>query len=159
MKHIKKRERKPKPIFAGKRPIKQRMWDYMRRNKIFKPMDIMTILDVKYNTVRSFLYPLMIAGMVQKKEQSKKIAHSVYVFTAKDNVIHAPMVNSREVYCYTSGISIDIGARNILKGALEYMSQGQIAEKLGVSKAAINLLVHNKYPSPAQMYKKIREIL
>lgn len=159
MKHTKKRERKPKPIFMGKRPIKQRMWDYMRRNKIFKPIDIMTILDVKYNTVRSFLYPLMLAGMIQKKEPSKKIAHSVYVFSAKDSVILAPLVNSREVYCYVTGVSIDIGAKNILKGALEYMSQAQVAAKLGVSKATINLLIHNKYPNPAQMYKKIREIL
>lgn len=159
MKHTKKRERKPKPIFAGKRPIKQRIWDYIRRNPIFRARDIMTILDVNYNTLRAFLYPLRVAGFIQEKNSAKTMLDTTYVLVAKENVIYAPLITSREVYCYATKVSVDIGARHILTGALAYMSQGDIARKTGLSKTTVNLLVHNKYPNPAQAYKKIRECL
>lgn len=155
------RERKPRQTMFGKRPIKQRIWDYMRRRKVFTPREIMTILEVNQNTLRSFLYPLMVAGFIQRKkvaEGKNKVLDSTYVFVAKDAVIQAPLVKSTEVYCYYSKTSCDIGARTLLKGALEQMSQGQVAQRLGISKTTINLLVHNKYPNPAEIYKKIREV-
>jgi len=155
----KKRERTPKLKFGGKRTVKQRVWDYMRRNPVFKPRDILTILDVNYNTLLGYIYPLTVAGFLQKKTNKRNFLDSTYVFIAKENVIHCPLINSKEVYCYTTKVSVDIGARHILMGALKYMSQGDIANKTGLSKTTINLLVHNKYPNPANAYKTIREKL
>jgi hypothetical protein len=157
---IKTRVRNPRAKFNSVRPIKQRMWDYMRRNKTFKPEDMAILLEVKYHTLRSFLNPLELAGVILKKSKGKTILDSVFVLVIKDNVINAPLVSAKEVYCYTTKISCDIGARGLLKKALASgMSQGEIADKVGVSKTTLNLLVHNKYPNPAPIYKKIRECL
>ncbi|BAK73726.1 hypothetical protein [Arcobacter sp. L] len=160
----KPRKRIAKTTFAGKRSVKQRVWDYMRRNKLFKVKDMQSILDIKEHTIRAIIYPLEVAGYIQRRgadetKARKVLFEATFVFLAKENILTAPIINSKEVYCTTTGIKTDIAARKILLNALKVMSQGDVAKRLELSKTTINQVLHNKYPAPHLIYKKIRECL
>jgi len=155
----KKRERLPKKQFGGKRPIKQKIWDYIRRNKEFNVREILVLLDVNMATLRAFLYPLMIAGCIRKVGNERNFKDASFVFIAKESEIYASLVSAKEVYLYGAKMSCDIGARAILKSVLKYKSQREVGAALGVSGTTINLLLSNKYPNPAPIYKKIRAVL
>ena len=150
--------RQPRTFRNGERTIKQKVWDYIRRNKLFTPRDIQVILRVDYQTLRGFLYPLEVAGLLVARNK-KIFMNKVYALNVKENEIYAPLVNKNEVYCYKSKSSCDVGARVLLKKALKSMSQQALADELGVSKATVNRVLHNNYPSPAPIYQKIRETL
>jgi len=161
-KKYKPRKRIAKVIFAGKRSVKQRVWDYMRRNKIFKIKDLMCILDVKEYTIRYIIYALETAGYVQRKKRDDKkqrqvLMEATFVFLAKDNILIAPIITSNEVYCTTTGVKTDIGARKLLLNALKNgLGQNEVARKIGVDRSTMSLLVNNKYPNPHLLYKKVR---
>lgn len=154
----KKRKRVLRPIFAGKRSVKQRMWDFMRRNRKFKMNDIVTLLDLKVNTVRTLLYNLELAGIV-RREKKGVFRDAVFTFLAKEEITEAPIITHKEVYCTTTQRSIKIEAYGLLKEALKEKSQGQLAKELEVDKSTLNLVLHRKYPNPKHIYEKAKERL
>lgn len=154
----KTRKRITKPTYGKQRSIKQRIWDYLRRNKIFKPSDIVAILELKETTVRAFLVALENSAMIRRKDK-KKFLDSTFTFIAKDEIVQAPIVTSKEVYCVHTKTSYLTEARGMLKEALKHNSQGELAKVLGIDKTSVNLILHNKYPNPSKMYKLIKEKL
>lgn len=160
--NYKQRERAPRKSLNGKRPIKQKMWDYMRRNKRFRPRDMMVLLSVNEWTVRSFLYPLERAGMIRKAEESlsrSTVMDSTYVFVAKENITQSPYVSSKEVFCYQTGRKIDVGARGLIRKALKQMGQNALARKIGVEPPTLSRVLKNTYPNPEHVYARARKIL
>ncbi|MDC7250330.1 MAG: hypothetical protein PQJ49_10475 [Sphaerochaetaceae bacterium] len=154
----KKRKRITKPVYGKQRTIKQRIWDYIRRNKVFQPSDIISLLEIKEATVRAFLVALENSGMIRRKEK-KQFMKATFVFVCKDEIITAPIVTSKEVFCVHTKTSYCIEARGLLKNILKYKSQREVGKILEVSPAAVNQILHNKYPNPAEMYKLIKNKL
>ncbi|WP_294962280.1 helix-turn-helix transcriptional regulator [Sulfurimonas sp.] len=138
---------------------RQRMWDLMRRDKVFKVEKILAIQCFSQQTVRNFLIPLEIAGALSAQKRCK-FSKRIYILNPDRNEYKAPSVNLQRVYFHKSDTSCDIGARSLLKKALKTgMSQQGVADKIGTSKATVNRVIHNNYPNPATIYKKIRECL
>ena len=137
---------------------KQRLWDFIRRNKSFTPKTMAIIGGFSYQTLRNFLIPLEIAGVLKVQNKSKFMKR-VYLLNTKMNEVTAPKVNWNRVYLHKEKLEVDVGAKALLLKEIKQSSQGRVAQQLGISKASINLLVHNKYQSPALMYKKIREMM
>lgn len=153
----KKRKRIIKPHFANKRSVKQRVWDYMRRNRKFKLNDIVTILDLNVNTVKSILHCLQAAAMV-RRQKDKKLSECTFTFVEDDRIIKAPIITPKEVYCTTRNLSIKIEAKTLLKKIYKQKSQAKIAKELNLSKATVNLILNDKYPNVAKIYDKILEV-
>lgn len=152
-----KRKRTVKPIFAKKRSVKQRVWDFMRRNRKFKLEDIVTILDLNINSVRVIIYALESAGMI-RRDKKGKIKDATFTFLVKPEIVTSPIITPKEVYCTTTKRSYLIEAKGILKRVLKEKSQGQVAFDLNVDKTTVNLVLHNKYPNPEHIFKKIVKV-
>lgn len=162
----KQRKKIVKVMYAGKRSVKQRIWDTMRRIKVFTPKDIQSLLEVKEHTVRAVFYALEVAGYIRKDNGSqklrKKFSDATFVFITKEKILLAPIINSKEVYCTTTDTKTDLAARKLLLNALKEYSQREVADKLGISATTVNQILNNKYPNPeriADIYKLIRERL
>jgi len=157
-KHTKRTSRQ---TYAKKMSIKQRVWNYMRRNRMFRVKDIVAIMELKESTIRYIICNLEAAGYVIRKtpNTNKKVffMNATFVFTAKEHILIAPIITSKEVYCTTTNIKTYIGARKILRKVLKLgASQGEVAKVLNVDKSTISLLCNNKYPNPSLLYEKIR---
>jgi len=63
-KHTKRTSRQ---TYAKKMSIKQRVWNYMRRNRMFRVKDIVAIMELKENTIRYIICNLEAAGYVIRK--------------------------------------------------------------------------------------------
>lgn len=137
---------------------KQRMWDLIRRKKIFPVSDILTLQGFSYQTARNFLIPLEVSGAIMAQKKCK-FRERVYVLNSDRNEYKVPLVNSLRVYFHKSKTSCDVGARVLLKKALKSKSQQTVADELCISKTVVNLVLHNKYKNPVYVYDKIREVL
>ncbi len=95
------RVKKSRETYAGKRCIKQRVWDFMRRNKTFKATDLISLLEIKETTLRSILYAFEVAGYCHKKKDEtrgrKNFLNTTFIFLAKDNILIAPIISNKKV--------------------------------------------------------------
>ncbi len=155
-KHVNKRVRAIKPTFAGQKPIKQKIWEYMRRNPIFFPTEIRTIIEGSDTTLRGMINYLENAGYIQRVNDERRLKERCYRL-AKDTGKYAPMYNKGKFYDFNTGHELDLGARVLLKGALKESSMGDVAKRLDISKSTVSLIVAGKYPNPEHMYNKIRQ--
>lgn len=154
----KKRKRIVKPTFAGRRSIKQRVWDFMRRNRKFKLDDIVAILDLKKETVKVMIYAYEAAGMIRRGNKAWALKDTLFVFVEDIKIVTAPIITPKEVYCVQRKISCKIEAKAILKRALREKSMNEVAKDLELAKSTISMIANAKYPNPARVYEKILEV-
>lgn len=99
-KHIHKRERAVKPKFGGKKPIKQLIWEYMRRNKSFGAKDILLIIEGSATTLFVMINYLQRAGYIVCDETRSRL-EKTYLLT-KDTGIYAPMYHLGRFYDFNT---------------------------------------------------------
>ena len=138
---------------------KQRIWDWIRRTKMFQVRDMMGVQMFSYQTYRNFLIPLEIAGVIKVHKKDKFVDKIYYIEGDILKEVKAPCVNIKGVYLYKRNWSCDVGARSLMIKAIKNSSQNEIGKVCNIDKSSMSLLVNNKYPNPSHMYKKIRDVL
>ncbi len=80
-----------------KNDLKQKIWNYMRRNKRFRVGDIMMILEVREGTIRPLMWALQSAKYIRIENEAKEYKDRIYTFI-KDTGIKSPSIVNGDVY-------------------------------------------------------------
>ncbi len=153
----KPRKRKPRLLYMGKKPMSQKIWEYIRRNKVFCVKDILIILEPNNSTLKKYLFALLRAGYIRVIDE-KQIFENRSFRMISDTGVKAPTANRGFVYDFNTNKEIFIRAVSIINRYLKIKSQSEIGKIFGLSKATINLIIHKKYPNPWKVYEKIRVV-
>jgi len=57
---------------------KQRIWSYIRRNRVFRVGDLMTILEIKAPTMRVVLHDLVTINAIKPLNRTRKLMDKEY---------------------------------------------------------------------------------
>lgn len=111
-----------KKRFAKPTSLKQKMWNYMRRNKTFRAGDMMMILDLKKDTARSYVYALASHGYLIDNN-SKTVAFRDKIFIlVKETGSLAPVPNRGGSLFYDPNLKKEIEKpKGVREQAWEYM--------------------------------------
>ncbi len=80
-----------------KNDLKQKIWNYMRRNKRFRVGDIMMILEVRAGTIRPLMWALKSAQYIRLENEAQEYKDRIYTFI-KDTGIKSPSIVNGDIY-------------------------------------------------------------
>lgn len=80
-----------------KNDLKQKVWNYMRRNKRFRVGDIMMILEVRDGTIRPIMWALESAKYIRIENEAQEYKDRIYTFV-KDTGIKSPSIINGDIY-------------------------------------------------------------
>lgn len=83
--------------YVRRKSLKQKIWNYMRRNKRFRVGDIMMILEVRDGTIRPLMWALESAKYIRLENEAKEYKDRTYTFI-KDTGIKSPSIINGDVY-------------------------------------------------------------
>lgn len=106
--------------------LKQAVWNYMRRNKVFCVKDIMTVTGIDLSYLKNFLYHLQRVGYIQTQDANREYKNRCYRFL-KDTGPIVPKTNKGEVYDYNIKKTILFTSR--LEAVLHKLLEGIEAEE------------------------------
>jgi len=80
---------------------KQKVWQYIRRNRTFRVGDLMVVLDLKKQFLKPLFWHLREAGYLKLIEEPKEYRDRIYRLV-RDTGIKSPSIINGEVYDYNT---------------------------------------------------------
>jgi len=74
----------------------QKVWNYMRRNRTFRIIDVMIITGISYETLKNIIWNLRAVGYIKDIERVKPYRNSILTLI-KNTGAKAPRINKRIV--------------------------------------------------------------
>ncbi len=127
-----------------KQTNKEKVWKYIRRNKLFRVGDVMTVLDLTQAYIKPVLWHLEMAGYIRLEEvERNQYVERVYVMLKDTGPICPSMVNGN-MYDHNIKENIDVDdaswakEKQKLLSAMtqKYMTKKEIVESVGMNVSA-----------------------
>ncbi|NOQ30019.1 MAG: hypothetical protein GQ570_02725 [Helicobacteraceae bacterium] len=93
--------------FKRKTSAKQKLWNYMRRNRTFRVGDAVMILDLTAKYIKQILWQLENSNYVTLELQAKKYVDRIYKLS-KDTGARSPSLINGKVYDYNTNKDVEI---------------------------------------------------
>lgn len=120
-----------------KSSIRQKVWNYIRRNRTFRFGDVIVITGVTYSYLNNMLRALKATGYIKELERVKPY-NSTQFTLIKCTGVQCPSFKNKKVYDYNTKEEITIEHKPVVIKLLEQMNQEimtkyQIIENTDVS--------------------------
>lgn len=104
-------ENKRKIVYGFKQNITNKIWIYIRRNKLFRVGDIFLIFNISYPTLKLYLRVLEDAEYIKFNSKSRKPFTEIQYKLIKDTGIFAPKLNGNTLYDPNLKIKIETSTK------------------------------------------------
>ncbi|WP_455756504.1 hypothetical protein [Sulfurimonas sp.] len=138
---------------AIKPTLRQKVWNYMRRNRNFVVGDIMAITGIKYGNLRDMLKVLEIVGYVIAVSKEKPLTSNRYKLV-KCTGAKVPIYTHKKQLFYDSNLNITIEVKRTpsIQKILNEMT------KTPITKEEINKATMLSHATDVKCYRKLKEL-
>ncbi len=140
--------------FKRRTSRKQKVWQFMRRNRAFRVGDLMVILEVKREFLKPLFWHLEEAGYLKLLQNDKDYKERIYQLV-QDTGVKSPSIINGEVYDYNTGASVHIKRRGMARRHLEAMLKVLDEEKMSKQEIATRVYMNHKGGSAKLAFKNL----
>ncbi len=90
--------------------LRQQVWDYMRRNPLFRVGDVAMLIEINQHTLDRYLLALKRAGYIRREDKNWLVKEHIYTLK-KISGVKAPTFSCGELYDYNTKESFSIGEK------------------------------------------------
>jgi len=133
--------------------LRQKVWNYIRRNRNFVIGNVMAITGIKYGNLRDMLKTYELAGYIEAISKSKPLTSNRYTLI-KCTGVRVPIHDKRKELLYDPNLDIEVEIKrtpSILK-ILSFM------DKSPISKEEINKSTMLAHATNVKCYAKLKEL-
>lgn len=130
---------------AIKPTIRQKVWNYMRRNRVFMISDVMAITGANYKNIQKMFKIYEYAGYVKIIKRQKPFS-STQLKLIKCTGVKAPAYdNKRDVlFDYNTNEEISIKTKSAIQKVLDCLDKGMVTKEEVAKQAGISLMTAKK---------------
>lgn len=133
---VTKNKNRPKFHKYMQNSTKQKVWNYMRRNRTFRFGDVMMVTGVKFRYLEEMLSKLQIAGYVELVEKVKPHT-SRYYRLIKYTGVKSPNIQRGTLYDYNTNEEIDVDRKPVIVRFLSSLRDEKITMEMMIRDADI----------------------
>ena len=94
--------------YKKKQTQKEKVWKYIRRNKLFRVGDVMTVLSLTQSYIKPVLWHLEMAGYIRLEEMKSKEYRDREYTMIKDTGVICPSMTNGNIYDHNTKKTIDV---------------------------------------------------
>ena len=140
---------KNKPI---EQTLRQKVWNYMRRNRNFVVGDVIAITGIKYGNLRDMLKAFEVVEYIKTVSKEKPLTSNRYKLV-KCTGVKVPKHNKKKQLFYDPNLDIEISTKRI-PSILKIVNA---LNKSPISKEEINVSTMLSHATDVKCYAKLKE--
>ncbi len=102
----------PTEPFIVKQSKKQQVWEYMRRNRLFRFGDVMTIVEISQNSLYPIVWILLYIGYLKLEGEKERCMIDRRYRLVKDTGVVSPSMSGSVVFDHNTQESFEIKRNN-----------------------------------------------
>jgi len=121
---------------------KEKVWKYIRRNKLFRIGDVMVVLGLTQSYIKPVLWHLEMAGYIRLEEMKSKDYKDREYTMIKDTGVICPSMTNGNIYDHNTHESIDVDDALWIaekQKLLSAMTENQMIKKEIVESVGMNI--------------------
>lgn len=136
---------------AIKASIRQKVWNYIRRNRTFRFGDVMAITEVTHSYLNNMLRPLKAIGYVKEIKREKPYSSTQFVLI-KCTGVQCPSFKEGILYDYNTNEEIEVEHTPVLTKLLNQMNKPLMTKQQVLEDTDVTPGVAKKW------FKKLKEL-
>lgn len=130
---------------AIKPTIRQKVWNYMRRNRVFMISDVMAITGANYKNIQKMFKIYEYAGYIKILKRQKPFS-STQLKLIKCTGVKAPAYDNKKdvLFDYNTNKEISVKSKSAIQKVLDCLDKAMVTKEAVTKEAGVSLMTAKK---------------